>query len=147
MFSATSSPLTVVRGAPKEDLKEGPKPSRRTVILKGLAVGVISSAATARNRLRNGEVPQRLCAAPSSRPRSHVPTHCSFFARWSPAPPWVTGSPVAFLVATPWWPPDGCAAGLDFQWGAEAREGPQVVLLPSGTKGHMVNCGECHSGA
>ena len=45
-------------------------------------MGVPYSAATARTRLRNGEVPQRLCAAPSSRPRSHVPTHCSFLARW-----------------------------------------------------------------
>ena len=38
-----------------------------------------------------------------------------FLSRWvAPAPPLVAGSPVAFLVATPWWPPDRCAAGLDF---------------------------------
>ena len=64
------------------------------------------SVATARNWLRKGGVTQRLRAAPSLRPRSHVPTHCSPLARWGrPAPPWVAGSPVAFLVATPRWPP------------------------------------------
>ena len=45
-------------GAPKEDLKEGPKPSRRTVTPKGWAVGVPYSAAAARNWLRKGGVTQ-----------------------------------------------------------------------------------------
>ena len=73
----------------------------------------------------------------SPRPRSHVPTHCYFSHRGSPASPWVAGSPVAFLVATPLLPPDRCAAGLDFLRGAEAREGRHLVssggLLPGGT--------------
>ena len=129
MFSPTSSPSTAVTGALKEDLKVGPKPSRRTVTPKGWAVGVPYSAAAARNWLRKGGVTQRLCATPSQ-VRGHT------LARW-PAPPWVAGSPVAFLVATPWWPPDRCAAGLDFLWGAEAREGRHLVssggLLPAGT--------------
>ena len=43
--------------------------------------------------------------------------------------PWVAGSPVAFLVATPCWPPDRCAAGLVFLWGAEAREGRHLGAL------------------
>ena len=63
-------------------------PSRRHVTPRGWAVGMPCSAAAARNRLRNGEVPQRLCAAPSSRSRSHVPTHCSCSHAGSPAPPW-----------------------------------------------------------
>ena len=110
---------------------------RRSVTPKGWAVGVPYSAATARNRPRNGAVPQRLYPAPSSRPRLHVPTHCSFLRAGSPAPPWVARSPVAFLVATLRWPPDRCAAGLDFLWGAEAREGRHLVssggLLPADT--------------
>ena len=40
------------------------------------------SAATARNWLHKVGVTQRLCAAPSWRPRSHVPTHCSVHALW-----------------------------------------------------------------
>ena len=67
----------------------------------------------------------------------HVPTHCSRTLAGSPAHLWVARSPVAFLVATPWWPPDRCAAGLDFLWGAEAREGRHLVssggLLLAGT--------------
>ena len=60
----------------------------------------------------------------------------------SPAPPWVAGSPVAFLVATPRWPPDRCAAGLDFLWGAVPREGRhlgalKVVFCPQAQAGHF----------
>ena len=55
-----------------------PKHCRRPVARKGWAAGMPCSAAAARNWLRKGGVAQRLCAAPSSRPRSHVPTHCSF---------------------------------------------------------------------
>ena len=106
-------PTSVFAKVPAEEEEEGPKPSRRHVTPEGWAVGVPYSAATSRTRLRNGEVPQRRCAAPSSRPRSHVPTHCYYSRAGSPAPPWAAGSPVAFLVATPWWPPDRCAAGLD----------------------------------
>ena len=48
------------------------------------------------------------------------------------------GSPVAFLVATPWWPPDRCAAGLDISCGAQrlgkaATLVSQGGLLPAGT--------------
>ena len=54
------------------------------------------------------------------------PTHCSV--------------PHAALPA-PWWPPDRCAAGLVFLWGAVPREGRHLVssggLLPAGTKGHV----------
>ena len=60
--------------------------------------------------------------------------------RGSPAP-WVAGSPVPFLVATPWWPPVRCAARLVFLWGADAQEGGHLVssggLLPAGAKGHV----------
>ena len=92
--------------------------------------GVEAQQATARNWLRKGGVTQRLCAALSSRTRSHVPTHCSCTLAGSPAPPWVAGSPVAFLVATPWWPPDRCAgrstSGRPPPWC------PQGGLLPAG---------------
>ena len=47
--------------------------------------------------------------------------------RGSPAPPWVAGSPVAFLVTTLRWPPVRCAAGLVFLWGAAHREGRHLV--------------------
>ena len=40
---------------------------------------------------------------------------------------WVAGSPVAFMVATLRWPPVRSAAGLDFEWGAEAWEGRHLV--------------------
>ena len=117
-----------------DDKKEGPVPSRRDVTPRGWAVGMPYSAATARTRLRNGAVPQRLCAAPSS---PHVPTHCSFSHAGSHAPLRVARSLVAFLVATLLWPPDRYAAGLDFLWGAEARGGRHLVssggLLPAGT--------------
>ena len=110
-------------------LKEGPRPRRRTAAPKGWAVGVPYSAATARNRLRNGVVSQRLCAAPSSRSRSHVPTYCSLSLVGSPAPPWVAGSPVAFLVATPWWPPAAALPVWTF-CGAQYL-GKAATLVPS----------------
>ena len=127
------------------DLHESPSTRtgcRRHVTPKGWAVGVPYSAATARTRLRNGEVPQRLCAAPSSRPRSHVPTHCSFLARWVARSS--VGSRVArrlpgrhSLVAA-----SRCAAGLDFLWGAVPREGRhlgalKVVFCPQAHAGHV----------
>ena len=102
---------------------------RRHVTPKGWAVGAPYSAATARTRLRNGEVPQLLCAALSSRPRSHVPTHCSCSHAGSPAPPWVAGSPVAFLVATLRWPP---AAALPVWTFCSAQYlGETATLVPS----------------
>ena len=58
----------------------------------------------------------------------------------SPAPPWVAESPVAFLVATLWWPPVRCAAGVDFLWGAEAREDRHLGVLK------VVFCQEAHAG-
>ena len=124
------------RSPPIQNKKKRPKPSRSSVARQGWAVGVPYSAATARTRLRRGGGTQRLCAAPSSRPRSHVPTHCSFSRAGSPAPPWVAGSPVAFLVAT------RCAAGLDFLWGAVPREGRhlgalKVVFCPQAHAGHV----------
>ena len=113
-----------------------PKPCRRPVARKGWAAGMPCSAAAARNWLRKGGVAQRLCAAPSSRPRSHVPTHCSFSHAGSPAPPRVAASAVAFLVATRRWPVR-CAAGLVLLWGAAPREGRHLVssggLLPADT--------------
>ena len=87
------------------------------------------SAATARNRLRRGGGTQRLCAAPSSRPRSHVPTHCSFPRAGPPAPPWVARSPVAFLVATPWWPPAAALPVWTFCWAQYL--GKAATLVPS----------------
>ena len=92
-------------------------------------MGVPYSAATARNWLRKGGVTQRLCAEPSSRPLSHVPTHCSFSRAGSPAPPWVAGSPVAFLVATPWWPPAAALPVWTF-CGAQYL-GKAATLVPS----------------
>ena len=72
-----------------------------------------------------------------SRPRPNIPTHCSFSHAGSPASPWVARSPVAFLVAALRWPPDRCAARLDFLWSAGAREAATLVssggLLPAGT--------------
>ena len=112
------------------DLHESPSTRtgcRRHVTTKGWAVGVPYSAATARTRLRNGEVPQRLCAAPSSRPRSHVPTHCSFHKRWVARS--FVGSPVAFLVATPWWPPAAALPVWTF-CGAQYL-GKAATLVPS----------------
>ena len=125
-----------------QDKKEGPKPSRRRVTPEGWAVGVPYSAATARTRLRRGGGTQRLCAAPSSRLRSHVPTHCSFSRAGSPAPPWVAGSPVAFLVATPWWPPAAALPVWTFLLGAVPREGRhlgalKVVFCPQAHAGHV----------
>ena len=100
----------------------------------GWAAGMLYSAATARNWLCKGGVTQRLCAAPSSRLRSHVPTHCSFSHAGSPAPPWVAGSPVAFPVATPRWPPTAALPVWTFGW---AREGRHLVssggLVPART--------------
>ena len=106
-----------------------PKPSRRPVAPEGWAAGMPYSAAAARTRLRRGGGTQRLCAAPSSRPRSHVPTHCSFSRAGSPAPPWVAGSPVAFLVATPWWPPAAALPVWTF-CGAQYL-GKAATLVPS----------------
>ena len=96
----TTSTLSELQSRGRLCKEEGPKPSRKRVTPEGWAVDVPYSATTARTKLRNGAVPQRLFAAPSSRPRSHVATHCSCSHAGSPAPPWVTGSPVAFLVAT-----------------------------------------------
>ena len=115
-----------------------PFATKRTHVIG--AVGVPYSTAG----LRKGGVTQRLCAAPSSRPPSHGPTRCSCMLAGSPAPPWVAGLPVAFLVATPRWPPDRCAAGLDFLWGAEAREGRHLVS--SGGQAHAGHVSEQYAG-
>ena len=73
------------------------------------------------------------CAAPSSRPRSHVPTHCSFSRAGSPAVPWEPGRPL------PSWSPlvgGQSAALLDWScFGAQyvgkaATWCPQVVFCP-----------------
>ena len=141
-YSTTASPLTVVEGVPAKNWKNGPKPTRSSEARKGWAVGVPYSAATARNWLRNGAVPQRLCAAPSSRPRSHVPTHCSFSRAGSPAPLWVAGSPVAFLVTTPRWPPAAALPVWTLFFGAVPREGRhlgalKVVCCPQAQAGHV----------
>ena len=133
MFSLTSSPLTVVTGPPKEDLKEGPKPSRRHRNPEGLGRWVcLTGQPPPVTGCVKGGVTQRLRATPSSRtwPRSLAPTHCSYPLAGSPAPPWVARSPVDFLVATPWWPPDRCAAGLDFSCGAQ-RLGKAATLVSS----------------
>ena len=58
----------------------------------------------------------------------------------SSIPPLKAGSPVAFLVATPRWPP--AAAGLDLLWGAVPREGRhlgalKVVFCPQAHAGHV----------
>ena len=47
----------------------------------------------------------------------------------SPAPPWVAGSPVAFLVATPWWPPAAALPVWTF-CGAQYL-GKAATLVPS----------------
>ena len=87
-------------------------------------MGVPYSAATARNWLRKGGVTQRLCAAPSARPRPHVPTHCSH-ARWVAAPPWVARRlPGRHSSVTA--SPLRCRSGL-FSRGAEAKEGRHLV--------------------
>ena len=104
---------------------------------KGWAVGVPYSAATARTWLRGGGVTQRLCAAISSRPRSHVRTRCSFSHAGSPATGGWSGRP------SPSWSPllggRQTAALLvwNFLWGAVPREGRHLVssggLVPAGT--------------
>ena len=103
-------------------------PSRIDVTLRGWGVGIPYSAAAARNWLRKGRVPQRLCAAPL-RPRSHVPTHCSVARTGSPAPLRVARSPVAFLVATPRWPPAAALPVWTF-CGAQYL-GKAATLVPS----------------
>ena len=60
----------------------------------------------------------------------------------SPAPPWVAGSPVVFLVATLRWPPVRCAAGLVFLWGAAPREGRTLGAL----KVVGLFCPQAHAG-
>ena len=133
------SSLTTDRGCKSsrvENSTKGPKPSRRHETPKGWAVGVPYSAAIARTRLRNVAIPQRLRAAPL-RPRSHVPTHCSFSHAFFACHLRVVRSPVAFLVATRPWRPVRCAARLVFLWSAVPREGRHLVssggLLPAGT--------------
>ena len=111
--------------------------ARKRVTPDCWAVGVPYSAATARNRPRNGADPQRLYAAPSSRPRSHVPTHCSCSHAGSPRSS--VGSRVArrlpgrhSLVAA-----SRCAAGLDFVGRSTSGRPPpwcpQGGLLPAST--------------
>ena len=118
----------MVTGAPETSRRE-PKPSRRSVTPKGWAVGVPYSAAAARNRLRIGGVTQRLCATPSQ-VSGHTYPHTALFSRvGSPAPPWVAGSPVAFLVATPWWPPAAALPVWTF-CGAQYL-GKAATLVPS----------------
>ena len=68
-----------------------------------------------------------MCATPS---RSHTYPHTALFTRaGSPAPPWVAGSPVAFLVATPWWPPAAALPVWTF-CGAQYL-GKAATLVPS----------------
>ena len=79
----------------------------------GWAVSVPYSAATARNWLRTGGVTQRLCAAPSSRPPSHEPTHCSSCT---------VGRPLHYERPWPSWSPllggrQSAGAGLVFSFG------------------------------
>ena len=115
--------------------KEGPKPSRRRATPKGRAVCVPHSAAAARNWLRKGGVTQRLCAVPSSRTRSHVPTQCSC-TRWVARSS--VGSRVArrlpgrhSLVAAR---PLRCRSGLSAGRGGSGRPPPwcpQGGLLPA----------------
>ena len=107
------------------------KTRRRCVTPKGWTV-CASSAATARTR--KGGVSPRLCAT-SLLEGVATRTHTLLFhARW------VARSSVGSRVATPRWPPDRCAAGLDFLWGAEAREGRhllQVLFCPQAHARHV----------
>ena len=92
-------------------------------------MGVPYSAATARNRLRIGGVTQRLCATPSQ-VSGHTYPHTALFSRaGSPAPAWVAGSPVAFLVATPRWLPAAALPVWTF-CGAQYL-GKAATLVPS----------------
>ena len=100
---------------------------------RGWAVGVPHSAATARNRLRNGEVPQR-------RPRSHVPHTLLFLARWVARSS--VGSRVArrlpgrhFLVAAR---PLRCRPGLSVGRRGSGRP-PPCVLRWSFARRHVLD--------
>ena len=71
--------------------------------------------------------------------RCPYPTICRLWVACSLR---VVKSPVVFLVATPRWPPVRCAVGLDFLWGAEAREDRhlgalKVVFCPQAHAGHI----------
>ena len=61
--------------------------------------------------------------------------------RGTPAPPWVAGSSVAFLVATPWCRQTAALPIWSFcgkqYLGKAATWCPQVVFLPAGTIGHV----------
>ena len=61
-----------------------------------------------------------------------------FLARWVARSSEGAGSPVAFLVATLRWPPDSCAAGLDFLWGAAPRDGHHLVSMWSFARRHKL---------
>ena len=82
------------------------------------------------------------CAPRLLRGHGRTYPHTALFSHaGSPAPPWVAGSPVAFLVATSV-AASRCAAGLDFLWGAVPREGRhlgalKVVFCPQAHAGHV----------
>ena len=126
-------PFTVVTG------RRGRSPAGDTQPRGAGAAGVPYSAATARIRLCNGEVPQRLCGAPSSRPRPQVPT--LVLARWVACPCGWSGRP------SPSWSPlfGGRQTAALLVWtfcgaqrlGKAATWRSQVVFLPAGTKGHV----------
>ena len=70
------------------------------------------------------------CAPRLLRGHGRTYPHTALFSRvGSPAPTWVAGSPVAFLVATPWWPP---AAALPVWTFCSAQFlGKAATLVPS----------------
>ena len=150
----------MVTGAPKEALKEGPKPSRRTVTPKGWAVGVPYSAATARNRLRIGGVTQSDNAARSVGGSHSVRFSSVHHDRCGPEVAvaqhlhslssclWVAHSSVGSRVARRLpgrhssVAASRCAAGLDSLWGAVPRESRhlgalKVVFCPQAHAGHV----------
>ena len=115
--STTTSPLTVVARAPAKNLKEGPKPSKRSVAPKGWPGGLLTGCVKV--ELHSA------CVPPFSRASSHVPTHCSCTHRGSPASP--CRSPLVGdrqSAALPDWTCFGAATWC-----------PQVVFLPASTKG------------
>ena len=85
-------------------------------------MGVPYSAATARNRLRNGEVPAPVRRAFFEATVARTHTLLSL-ARW------VAPSSVGSRVARRHPPPHRCTASLDFPCGAEAREGRHLGAL------------------
>ena len=103
--------------------------------LSGVFVRVVDvpvALRTLARELHSAWAPRLLEAAAA---RTHT---LPFLARWVARSSVGARSPVAFLVATPRWSPDGCAACLWSFCGAQhlgkaATWCPQVVFLQTGT--------------